>query len=95
MIHAERSVPNTQCDMGRGAPPGPNWELGISHSRLANKVACRAVAARARTQPVFAPARYDALLDQGDTDGFTVCLKVVKAIETLQRKGPPEGEAVN
>jgi hypothetical protein len=34
-------------------------------------------------------------LDQGDTDGFTAWLKVVKAIETLQRKGPPEGEVVN
>ena len=28
------------------------------------------------------------MLDQGDTDGFTVWLKVVKAIEPLQRKGP-------
>jgi hypothetical protein len=32
---------------------------------------------------------------QGDTDGINIWLKVVKAIETLQRKGPPEGEAVN
>jgi hypothetical protein len=29
------------------------------------------------------------------SDGFTVWLKVVKAVETLQRKGPPEGEVVN
>ena len=42
-----------------------------------------------------ASQRADALLDQGDTDGFTAWLKIVKAIETLQRKGPPEGEAVN
>jgi hypothetical protein len=43
----------------------------------------------------LASERADALLDQGDMDGFTEWLKVVKAIETLQRKGPPEGEAVN
>ena len=42
-----------------------------------------------------ASQRADALLDQGDTDGFTVWLKVAKAIETLQRKGSPEGEVVN
>jgi hypothetical protein len=35
------------------------------------------------------------LLDHGDTDGFTTWLKIVKAIETLQRKGPPESEVVN
>jgi hypothetical protein len=44
---------------------------------------------------VHASQRADALLDQGDTDGFTAWLKVVKAIETLQRKGPPEGKALN
>ena len=43
----------------------------------------------------LASKRADAMLDQGDTDGFTVWLKVVKTIETLQRKGPAEGEAVN
>jgi hypothetical protein len=43
----------------------------------------------------LASRRADALLDQGDTDGFTAWLKVVKAIETLQRKGPPDGEALN
>jgi hypothetical protein len=43
----------------------------------------------------LASQRADASLDQGDTDGFTAWLKVVKAIETLQRKGPPEGEALN
>ena len=42
-----------------------------------------------------ASQRADALLDQGDTDGFTAWPKIVKEIETLQRKGPPEGEAVN
>ena len=42
----------------------------------------------------LASRRADAMLDQGDTDGFTAWLKVVKAIETLQRKGPGEGEAV-
>jgi hypothetical protein len=42
-----------------------------------------------------ASQRADALLDQGDMDGFTVWLKIVKAIETLQRKGQPEGEALN
>jgi hypothetical protein len=47
-------------------------------------------------QAVFlASKRADAMLDQGDPDGFTVWLKVVKAIETLQRKGPGDGEAVN
>ena len=42
-----------------------------------------------------ASRRADALLDQGDTDGFTAWLRIVRAIETLQRKGPPEGEALN
>jgi hypothetical protein len=35
------------------------------------------------------------MTQQGDTDGFTAWLKIAKAIETLQRKGPPEGEALN
>ena len=35
----------------------------------------------------LASKRADAMLHQGDTDGFTTWLKVVKAIETLQRKG--------
>lgn len=43
----------------------------------------------------LAAKRADALLAQSDTDGFTTWLKVVKAIETLQPKGPPEGGAVN
>jgi hypothetical protein len=48
-----------------------------------------------RFGPNASSQRADVLLDQGDTDGFTAWLKVVKAIETLQRKGPPEGEALN
>jgi hypothetical protein len=44
---------------------------------------------------LLASKRADAMLAQGDTDGFTAWLKVVKAIETLQRKGPGDGEAVN
>lgn len=43
----------------------------------------------------LASQRADAMLDQGDTDGFTAWLKIVKAIETLQRKRPPEGEVLN
>ena len=35
----------------------------------------------------LASKRADAMLHQGDTDGFTTWLKVVKAIETLRRKG--------
>jgi hypothetical protein len=34
----------------------------------------------------LASKRADAMLDQGETVGFTAWLKVVKAIETLQRK---------
>lgn len=36
----------------------------------------------------LASKRADAMLAQSDTDGFTAWLQVVKAIETLQRKGP-------
>jgi len=43
----------------------------------------------------LASKRADSMLAQGDTEGFTVWLKVVKTIETLQRKGPGEDEAVN
>jgi hypothetical protein len=43
----------------------------------------------------LATKRADAMLEQGDTEGFTTWLKVVKAIETLQRKGPAEDETVN
>jgi hypothetical protein len=43
----------------------------------------------------LANKRADAMLMEADPDGFTTWLKVVKAIETLQRKGPVEGDAVN
>ena len=49
-----------------------------------------------REEAVFvASKRADAMLEQGNTEGVTTWLKVVKAIETLQRKGPAAGEAVN
>jgi hypothetical protein len=41
----------------------------------------------------LATKRADAMLMQGATDGFISWLKVVKTIETLQRKGSGEGEA--
>jgi hypothetical protein len=43
----------------------------------------------------LATKRADAMMMQGDPDGYTTWLKVVKAIETLQRKRPGKGETVN
>ena len=42
----------------------------------------------------LAAKRADAMLELGDTDGFTTWLKVVKANETLNR-GPADGEKIN
>ena len=44
---------------------------------------------------LIAARRSDALLDQGDTLGCSVWLKIIKAIEDLKREKPREGEAVN
>jgi hypothetical protein len=42
-----------------------------------------------------AARRADALLDKGDETGFAVWMKVVHAIEQLERQTPRDGEAVN
>ena len=44
---------------------------------------------------LIAARRSDALLEQGDTLGCSVWLKIIKAIEDLKREQPREGEAVN
>lgn len=44
---------------------------------------------------VTAALRADALLDQGDTEGFAVWKRVVAAIEDLARKAPREGKQTN
>ena len=43
----------------------------------------------------LASKRADALLDLGDAEGFAVWLKVVKAIDMLERQGHAEGETIN
>jgi hypothetical protein len=44
---------------------------------------------------VISATRADAMLDQGDIDGFNVWKKVVAAINELDRKAPKGGEAIN
>ena len=44
---------------------------------------------------IISGTRADALLDQGDIDGFNVWKRVVAAINELERAAPKDGEAIN
>jgi hypothetical protein len=51
---------------------------------------------RYREEAVFIAAkRADALLDQGDPEGFSTWVRIAKAITELERKSPHRGERAN
>ena len=45
--------------------------------------------------PVEAAMRADAMLEEGDLDGYAVWKGILKAVEELLREEPKEGERVN
>ena len=45
--------------------------------------------------PIHAAMRADAFLDQGNLDGERLWLRIVRAIEELQRERPKDGEAMH
>ncbi len=45
--------------------------------------------------PIHAAMRADAMLDNGDLDGYAVWKRILRAVEELQRSEPAEGERVN
>ncbi len=44
---------------------------------------------------LVAARRADALLEQGDSEGFHVWKRITDAVDVLRREKPREGEAVN